>query len=72
MRVCRLPVGWADYWILYVDGDYSVALVGNPARTALWVLARQPRLAPAALQAVLGIARDRGFELERLQDSQPA
>ena len=26
-----LPMVWADYWILYVDADYSVALVGNPS-----------------------------------------
>jgi lipocalin len=26
-----------DYWVLYVDDDYQVALVGEPRRKSLWV-----------------------------------
>jgi apolipoprotein D and lipocalin family protein len=65
-----LPVVWADYWILYVDADYSVALVGNPARDRLWLLARQPTLEPAALRAVVDIARVQGFPTDQLMPSQ--
>jgi apolipoprotein D and lipocalin family protein len=66
-----LPLVWADYWVLYVDPDYSVALVGNPQRDRLWLLARQRSLAPAALRAVLDIARVQGFPVDQLQPSQP-
>ena len=65
-----LPMVWADYWILYVDADYQVALVGNPARDRLWLLARQPTLAPAALRAVVDVARVQGFPTDQLQSSQ--
>ena len=65
-----LPLVWADYWILYVDRDYSVALVGNPARDRLWLLARQPTLEPAALRAVVDIARVQGFPTDQLMPSQ--
>lgn len=65
-----LPMVWADYWILYVDADYSVALVGNPARDRLWLLARQPTLEPAALRAVVDIARVQGFPTDQLMPSQ--
>jgi len=68
----RLPFGWGEQWILYVDPDYTVALVGNPSRERLWVLAREPRLAEPVLQAVVEIARERGFAVERLLFSQPA
>ena len=65
-----LPMVWADYWILYVDADYQVALVGNPARDRLWLLARQPTLEPAALRAVVDVARVQGFPTDQLQPSQ--
>jgi apolipoprotein D and lipocalin family protein len=65
-----LPMVWADYWILYVDADYRVALVGNPARDRLWLLARQPTLEPAALRAVVDVARVQGFPTDQLLPSQ--
>jgi apolipoprotein D and lipocalin family protein len=64
-----LPMVWADYWILYVDAGYSVALVGNPARDRLWLLARQPSLEPGALRAVVDIARVQGFPTDQLMPS---
>ena len=65
-----LPMVWADHWILYVDADYQVALVGNPARDRLWLLARQPTLEPTALRAVVDVARVQGFPTDQLQPSQ--
>ncbi len=65
-----LPMVWADYWILYVDAEYSVALVGNPARDRLWLLARQPTMEPAALRAVVDVARVQGFPTDQLMPSQ--
>ena len=65
-----LPMVWADYWILYVDADYQVALVGNPARDRLWLLARRPTLEPAALRAVVDVARVQGFPTDQLVPSQ--
>lgn len=35
-----------DYWVIGLADDYSWALVGEPAGRFLWILARQPRLAP--------------------------
>lgn len=61
-----LPMAWSDYWILHVDDDYSEALVGSPARDFLWLLARQPGLAPERMQRLVQIAQDRGFAVERL------
>ena len=39
-----LPMVWGDYWILKLDRDYQVALVGTPNREYLWVLSRVPQL----------------------------
>lgn len=32
-----------EYWVLYHDQDYRVALVGHPNREYLWLLSRTPR-----------------------------
>lgn len=61
-----LPGAWANYWILYLDKDYSVALVGDPRRRFLWVLSRDEVLAPVHLDAVLDRARQMGYDLSRL------
>lgn len=61
-----LPLAWADYWILKLDRDYSVALVGTPDRQNLWVLSRTPHLGEAELQAELEYARTLGFDVDRV------
>lgn len=62
-----LPFAWADYWVLFVDEDYRVALVGTPERDALWVLAREPSMPPADYEALKSLALRHGFDTDRLQ-----
>jgi apolipoprotein D and lipocalin family protein len=61
-----LPVVWGDYWILKLDRDYQVSLVGTPNRQYLWVLSRSPVLDPATLQAELDYARTLGFDVDKV------
>ena len=60
-----LPV-WGDYWIIGLAPDYSWAVVGDPSRRYLWILARTPHLEPDALAAATETARANGFNVERL------
>lgn len=62
-----LPAVWGDYWILKLDRDYQVALVGTPDRKYLWVLSRAPRLDDAALDAELDYARSLGFDVDKVE-----
>jgi apolipoprotein D and lipocalin family protein len=62
-----LPLVWGDYWILKLDRDYQVALVGTPNRQYLWVLSRAPRLDETALQAELDYARTLGFDVDKVE-----
>lgn len=56
-----------DYWILDLDqADYQYALVGEPSRKSLWLLSRQPQLAPDVRSRLLDRARALGFPLEKL------
>ncbi|SEA94628.1 lipocalin family protein [Variovorax sp. YR216] len=61
-----LPAVWGDYWILKLDRDYQVALVGTPDRRYLWVLSRVPVLDAAALDAELDYARTLGFDVDKV------
>jgi apolipoprotein D and lipocalin family protein len=61
-----LPLVWGDYWILKLDRDYQVALVGTPNRDYLWVLSRAPQLDAALLQAELDYARTLGFDVDKV------
>ncbi|MGJ7544326.1 lipocalin family protein [Variovorax sp. LT1R16] len=61
-----LPAVWGDYWILKLDRDYEVALVGTPDRDYLWVLSRNPVLDEAALQVELDYARSLGFDVDKV------
>lgn len=62
-----LPLVWGDYWILKLDRDYQVALVGTPNRKYLWVLSRAPQLDPDLLQAELDYARTLGFDVDKVE-----
>ncbi|RYF64423.1 MAG: lipocalin, partial [Comamonadaceae bacterium] len=66
-----LPLVWGDYWVLKLDREYQVALVGTPDREYLWVLSRVPHLSETALQAELEYARTLGFDVDRVVRSSP-
>ena len=55
-----------DYWVLYLDDDYRVALVGNPDRQYLWLLSRTPQVSAKTQAQLLSIARERGYATEGL------
>lgn len=65
-----LPLAWAPYWIVFVDADYEVAVVGHPNRRFLWLLSRQPQLAAAQLDTLVRIAHSQGYPVERLRFAQ--
>jgi apolipoprotein D and lipocalin family protein len=61
-----LPMVWGDYWIIGLAPDYSWAVVGDPGRDYLWILARAPHLDDDSMAAARSVARDNGFDVERL------
>jgi len=60
-----LPVE-GDYWILYVDPDYALAVVGTPGGTGGWILARTPEIDPARLDVARAVLADNGYDLDAL------
>lgn len=61
-----LPFAAGDYWILDVTDDYQVAVVGNPAGTTGWILARTPQLGDARRAAAEDVLRRNGYDTKRL------
>lgn len=61
-----LPFVWGDYWIIDLAPDYSHAVVGDPGRDYLWVLARSPQMSEEAYRAAVGRAAAQGFDVSRL------
>ena len=73
MKVSFLPKGlrWVpfskgDYWVLRVDEDYQVALVGGPSHRYLWLLSRTPDVDEAVIEDYLNTAKAQGYDLSKL------
>ncbi len=69
-----LPFVWADLWILHVDesaADYRVAIAGHPSRQGLWLLSRSPQLPDDQLQRLIAVAKDLGYDTDRLVLASP-
>jgi apolipoprotein D and lipocalin family protein len=73
LRVSFLPpwlrwtgLGWGDYWVVMLDEGYQYAVVSEPRRRYLWVLAREPQLPDATWASIREELERRGFALDDL------
>jgi apolipoprotein D and lipocalin family protein len=64
-----VPAVWGDYWVLGLDADYRLALVGSPDRDYLWLLSREPSPPEAEVTRMKQIARSEGFDVDRLEQT---
>jgi apolipoprotein D and lipocalin family protein len=64
-----LPVGRGDYWVIDLAPDYSWAVIGEPRRRYLWILARAPQLPAETYRAILGRLPDKGYDPARVLPS---
>lgn len=61
-----LPFSKGDYWVLRVDSEYKVALVGGPSHKYLWILSREPQLDEATYQSYVETAKRYGYDVTKL------
>ena len=61
-----LPAVWGDYWVIGLASDYSWAVVGEPGRDYLWILARTSHLDHESIASARAAARANGYDVERL------
>ena len=55
-----------NFWIMRLDNDYQVCLVGNKKRTRLWLFSRQPHLDACIADEYLEFAREQGFDTDNM------
>lgn len=74
LKVSFLPVwlrwtgiGRGDYWVLHLSPDYRLAIIGEPSRQYLWILARAPTLPDDEYLALMSRVRDAGYDPARLR-----
>ena len=58
---------YGEYTILYVEADYSYALVGTTDRDMLWLLSRSPRGDKGMIRKLEERAARQGFDVSRLR-----
>ena len=56
----------ADYIILFVDDTYSYVVIGSSFKRYLWILARDYRIDPEIFDCLVSIAKDAGYNTDRL------
>jgi apolipoprotein D and lipocalin family protein len=61
-------IGWGSYWVIELPDDYRYAVISEPTREYLWVLAREPRLSEADQRGIRDRLAAQGFDLSRWQD----
>lgn len=61
-----LPFVWADYWVIDLADDYSYAVVGEPGRDYLWILARDARMSDEVYARIGAGLPALGFDAARL------
>ena len=59
--------GWAPYWVVQLADDGRYAVVSEPSRQYLWVLARAPALSPADDSEIRSRLKTQGFDIAKLQ-----
>jgi apolipoprotein D and lipocalin family protein len=55
-----------DYWIIALEENYQYAMIGDPKREYLWILARDKKLPQSTLDRLITKAKDDGFPTEKL------
>ncbi|KAF4349247.1 hypothetical protein G4B88_007844 [Cannabis sativa] len=55
-----------DYWVLFIDEDYQVALVGQPTRKYLWILARRTHIDDEIYNQLVEKAKEEGYDVTKL------
>lgn len=63
----RWVPAWGNYWVVALADDGRYAVVSEPQRNYLWVLARTPRLTPDDEATIRSLLARQGFDLARWQ-----
>ena len=66
LGVTFFPGFTGGYHVFALDEAYRWAVISGPNRGYLWILAREPRMDQATYDRLVGLARDKGFDVDGL------
>ena len=66
LRVTFFWQFYGDYWIVKLASDYRYAVVGEPSRKYLWILAREKTLSQEDTEAILASLPTLGYDTSLL------
>ena len=66
LKVSFFWIFYADYNVLELDENYQYAMIGSSSDKYFWILCRTPQMEPAVYEMLLGKARKRGYNLDKL------
>ena len=67
LRVSFFRPFYGDYRIIYLEPDYSAAIVTSGTFDYFWILSRTPRLPTAQLEKYVKLAKGWGFPTEKIE-----
>ncbi len=56
----------AEYRVMHVDPDYRTTIIGRTKRDYVWIMAREPHLPEAELEALIDRAVDAGYPRDEI------
>jgi apolipoprotein D and lipocalin family protein len=57
----------AEYRIVYLDENYHHTVIGRTKRDYVWIMAREPDLAPDTYERILNFIAGQGYDIEKVQ-----
>lgn len=66
-----LGIGNGAYWVLEVGPNYEYAVVSEPSRKFMWILARGPVMSRALYEQLTARARTQGLDTGKLELTTP-
>ncbi|KAK9098352.1 hypothetical protein Syun_025397 [Stephania yunnanensis] len=61
-----------NYWVLYIDPDYKVVLIGEPTRKFLWILSRETHIDEETYNEYVQKAVEEGYDVKKLHKTPQA
>jgi apolipoprotein D and lipocalin family protein len=61
-----LPMVWGNYWVIQLANDERYAVIGEPKREYLWVLARDTQVSAADWLAIESRLKEQGYDPAKL------
>ena len=57
---------WGDYWVLYIDADYKIAVIGDKNKKYGWILSRKTTLTKSQKDTSLAVLTKNGYDIQKL------